>query len=209
MSFGTRKRKIKNDEPVIVQPPAPETLVGYWRDESCEIASHFGYAGSETPVRKIGHPPLLGNPDLVAAIFASVAAGSSPSDAAQQVKISPSNFTTWVERGVTGDDGYLQFLDTLNKAISLSKKWHTDNIRKVAADGVWTASAWWLERNFPEQFSPRSMLDVTHTHRAGLKAPQITVIPFGTDDARKLMLMLQGSGPDDGAIDADFTEVAG
>lgn len=176
----------------------PATEPEYWTADAMRVADHFFERSGA------GRPPKLADHKLIATIMALVAGGAAPSDAAAQLGISPSNFTTWQERGSgpQADAGYVQFSELLNKAREVGKNWHVRNIHWHARKN-WVPSAWWLERNFPDQFGKRSAVDVTHTHLRGTGRPEIKEIPITSADLMRTALMLQGAEPAQATIEQE------
>jgi len=57
-------------------------------------------------------------------------------------------------------DLYSEFSEAVKKARAEAEGAHIKNIRKAADNGVWQASAWFLERSHPKKWGKRSQLDV-------------------------------------------------
>jgi len=55
---------------------------------------------------------------------------------------------------------FLEFSEAVKKARAEAEGAHIRNIRKAADNGVWQASAWFLERSHPKKWGKRSQLDV-------------------------------------------------
>lgn len=55
---------------------------------------------------------------------------------------------------------FLEFSEAVKKARAEAEGAHIRNIRKAADNGVWQASAWFLERSFPKKWGKRSSLEI-------------------------------------------------
>ena len=55
---------------------------------------------------------------------------------------------------------FLEFSEAVKKARAEAEGAHIRNIRKAADNGVWQASAWFLERSHPKKWGKRSQLDL-------------------------------------------------
>jgi hypothetical protein len=111
-------------------------------------------------------------------------------DAAIMAGISPSTYYEWMKKGEServalesGEDPlalpehplpapeeeasdievvyrFMEFSEAVKKARAEAEGAHIRNIRKAADNGVWQASAWFLERSHPKKWGKRSQLDV-------------------------------------------------
>ena len=54
---------------------------------------------------------------------------------------------------------YSEFSEAVKKARAEAEGAHIRNIRKAADNGTWQASAWFLERSFPQKWGKRSTMD--------------------------------------------------
>jgi len=55
---------------------------------------------------------------------------------------------------------YSEFSEAVKKARAEAEGAHIRNIRRASDNGVWQASAWWLERSFPKKWGKRSSLEI-------------------------------------------------
>lgn len=91
-------------------------------------------------------------------IIRLVKAGLSTTDVAKAVGIHPStlfNWLSWGEDGIRGrddDEEYVKFAHEYRRAEAMRKAFHLQNITRAANDGQWQASAWYLERAYPQEF---------------------------------------------------------
>ena len=111
-------------------------------------------------------------------------------DAAIMAGISPSTYYEWMKKGEServalesgedmlslpdtslpaSEDGtpevelafpFMEFSEAVKKARAEAEGAHIKNIRKAADNGVWQASAWFLERSHPKKWGKRSQLDL-------------------------------------------------
>lgn len=92
-------------------------------------------------------------PEALAEVLASVAAGTPRKHAARAAGIPQSTFFRYcrVAKLAAPDTPEWKFWNQLKKAEGLAVKAHCGVIR-TAADKSWQAAAWWLERLYPEDF---------------------------------------------------------
>lgn len=55
---------------------------------------------------------------------------------------------------------YLEFSEAVKRARAEAEGAHIRNIRRASDNGVWQASAWWLERSFPKKWGKRGSLEI-------------------------------------------------
>jgi hypothetical protein len=99
-------------------------------------------------------------------ICALIRAGNYLATSARIVGIGSTTLHEWLARGEGTDTRestplYADFAVAVRKAEAESQAVHVQNIRKVALEGQWTASAWLLERKWPELFSKREAVALT------------------------------------------------
>tara|TARA_A100001011_G_scaffold322991_1_gene344649 strand:+ start:555 stop:998 length:444 start_codon:yes stop_codon:yes gene_type:complete len=73
--------------------------------------------------------------------------------ASKYAGITPATFYNWINRGhKEGAGEYFEFMETVNKAMAKAALVNMALIQKAANNGTWQASAWILERRFPDDF---------------------------------------------------------
>lgn len=88
-------------------------------------------------------------------LVACIERGLTYARASQACGIGYSTFKQWMARGRKETRGvYRDFASAVKKADAMGEAWHLDNIKKHAAK-TWQASAWFLERKFPQRWSKR------------------------------------------------------
>ena len=124
-----------------------------------------------------GRPSKLSNPEREQRLLDALRAGNTIQHACRYAGVSDESFARWQRRSV-------DFVEKLKKAEADAIVRHVANIAKAAADGQWQASAWWLERRYPEfygrRFDPESA--------AAVAAMQVTVIFDHADENATLSL---------------------
>lgn len=76
--------------------------------------------------------------------------------------VGTSTFYEWMERGRTASRGvYAEFADAVEKARAEAEMRNVQVIQRASKD-TWQASAWWLERSFPDRWG-RRVQDVKHS----------------------------------------------
>lgn len=131
-------------------------------------------APAKRPPRKTGRPTKL-NDDIQKKILDAVRAGIWLDQASALAGIAPSSLYLWADKGqrarelaelegkeLTGDDlKYAEFSDALKKARAEAEARNVMQIQNAAANGTWQASAWFLERSFPQRWGRTDRMEVT------------------------------------------------
>lgn len=77
----------------------------------------------------------------------------------QAVGIHPTTYRTWKKKGEKGIEPYASFLKRVEKVEAKAEIVHTGVIHNVATEqGNWLASAWLLERKYPNRFGKREQM---------------------------------------------------
>lgn len=84
--------------------------------------------------------------------------GNYISRCCEAVGISPSTYHTWKKKGEKGIEPYASFLERVTKVEAKAEIVHTGIIHDVAESGNWLASAWLLERKYPNRFGKREQM---------------------------------------------------
>jgi len=110
---------------------------------------------------KLGRKCKL-TPELQSKICKYIEDGNYAIHACQAVGINATTFYDWVKRGdidiTNGKDSiFSNFVNTLKEAEAKAIVTHVENIRQTAISGEWTASAWFLERKYPDLFGKRTV----------------------------------------------------
>lgn len=88
-------------------------------------------------------------------IVACIERGLTYARTSQACGIGYSTFKQWMARGRQEKRGmYKDLAAAVKKADAMGEAWHLDNIKKHASK-TWQASAWFLERKFPERWAKR------------------------------------------------------
>ncbi len=110
---------------------------------------------------KVGRSTKL-TEELIEQISIAVENGSSNKDACILTGISESTFYNWMNEAKALQDKkkipsdkriYLEFMESLKKAEAMFKQFHLGQINKASREGSWQASAWMLERKYPNEYS--------------------------------------------------------
>jgi hypothetical protein len=108
--------------------------------------------------------PTKRTPEREQRLLDALSAGNTIQHACRYADISDETYANWSRRS-------LEFLERVKKAQAEAIVRHVANIAKAARDGQWTASAWWLERRYPEDYGRRFEPDSNPT-----TTMQVTVI---------------------------------
>lgn len=78
-------------------------------------------------------------------------------DACTMAGIAKQTYYNWMAKAEANEgQEYLDFLDSVKRARAEAEGAHIMNIRKAADNGVWQASAWFLERSHPVKWGKRN-----------------------------------------------------
>jgi hypothetical protein len=96
-------------------------------------------------------------PEVAERIVRLLRAGNYDEVAARGAGIAPRTLQEWLQRGRAGEEPYAELWDAVERARAEGEALHVARIAKAAEDD-WHASAWFLERSYPERWgriSPR------------------------------------------------------
>lgn len=88
-----------------------------------------------------------------AALMSSLRLGNTRRAAAAFAGISHDTFYQWMKEQT--------FADAVSKAEADAEARFLAQVAKAAADGTWTAAAWWLERRRPDDYGRKERVDST------------------------------------------------
>lgn len=88
--------------------------------------------------------------DMCKRICSLIAGGNYITRACEAVGIHPDTHYEWMKK-------HTDYAEEIKKAEALSELWHVDNIKKASARS-WQASAWYLERRYPERWGRQIIL---------------------------------------------------
>ena len=111
--------------------------------------------------------------------------GNYASTAADACGIGRSTHYEWMEKGEQGIEPYAEYADTIKKAEAEAEMNAIQNIQIHAAEN-WTASAWYLERKFPDRWGRKDKLTQEISGKDG-KPIEI--------DSKSLVLAMLGHAP--------------
>ena len=70
--------------------------------------------------------------------------------------IGKTTYYRWLDKAEDGIEEYREFRNAVQKARAEAEGAHIMNIRKAADNGVWQASAWFLERSHPSKWGRKN-----------------------------------------------------
>ena len=129
-----------------------------------------------------GAPPLTLKDECVARILLSLKLGTYRDTAVRAAGISRTTLYNTIARAKQGDPDAVALVEALDEAEADGERWHAENIA-CHAKKTWVASAWTLERKYPERYGRRD--------REGQSA-QVTVICGGES---QVSVSIQSSPP--------------
>ncbi|HYW87230.1 MAG TPA: hypothetical protein VFB50_05645 [Chloroflexota bacterium] len=97
--------------------------------------------------------PSKRTPEVERRLLDALRAGNTRPHAARYAGIHEDTIVNWMRRSSA-------FSAAVEKAEADAITRHVANIAKAANDGQWTASAWWLERRYPNDYGRRDRIEV-------------------------------------------------
>ncbi len=114
-------------------------------------------------------------------ICETVGNGGTDRAAALRAGIDPRTLRRWKQQGGDGEEPYAAFLAAYEKAEGDFALRHLLLIGKAGTDGTWQASAWLLERRYPEEYG-RKVVQGQFEHSGPGGGPlevATTTVPLG------------------------------
>lgn len=100
--------------------------------------------------------------ELVKEAVTLVQSGASNKDVIAYLGVNQATFYRWLSNPKT--ENQRELCKLLKKAETERKVWHLQRIHKAAEEGSWQASAWYLERRYPQEFGKaHRVVDTTET----------------------------------------------
>jgi hypothetical protein len=126
----------------------------------------------------IGRPAALSDAAVIQEFLERIQAGNYPETAAQLAGLSANTIRNWVERGETGEAGYVEFLRAYKRASAIAEAEAVANVRRAGKlPQFWTAEMTFLERRHPDRWGKRN--EDTNTPKIvvqiGVKASDVQV----------------------------------
>ena len=104
----------------------------------------------------MGRPAKLTD-ELTSEITHYIREGNSPAASATLAGISRSTYFNWMSKGSNKEQGFLEFSESVERAVAQSVSLRIIEITTASKKGSWRASAWMLERLAPESFGKNRM----------------------------------------------------
>ncbi len=134
-------------------------------------------------------------PEVMRVITNVIAKGGSDKAAYEAVGIGETTFYAWLKKGEVArrsDSVYREFWEGLTRARSLHQMYHLGTINAAADKGDWRASAWILERRYPDVYG-KQHLEIKGQHqveseitiRIAYEQPESWNSPSGSDRPTK------------------------
>jgi hypothetical protein len=93
------------------------------------------------------------SPEREAAVLNALRLGNTRRAAAAYAEVSPDTFYVWLADPT--------FRDAVEKAEADAETRFLGQVARAAADGTWTAAAWWLERRKYQDYARRDKVEMT------------------------------------------------
>jgi transposase len=131
-----------------------------------------------------GKKSKVENKKLVDALCQNIMKGMPYRHACAAAGISYSTYRDWIRRGeaemqrvdenpkasIRKDEAkYVDFVQSIREAEAVGMKQNLDRIADASKNGAWQASAWLLERRYPDEFGRKEKLDMKAEHSRGIK----------------------------------------
>lgn len=84
-------------------------------------------------------------------ILRLIQTGASNKDVCYVIGVAESTFYRWLKEPKT--ENQRELCKSIKKAEVSRKLWHINQINRAAEEGTWQASAWYLERRYPQEFA--------------------------------------------------------
>lgn len=109
--------------------------------------------------------------DRAKIILDGVGEGLTRDCVAELAGITPRTLYSWIRLGASGIEPFVSFSSAIKKAERQAEAHHIGIVKK-AAEKSWFASAWWLERKFPESWGKdtETMREMVAEYRKRKKA---------------------------------------
>src|SRR6266481_5282154 len=108
-------------------------------------------APPKTPKKSPGRPTSL-TPDVHARIVKAIRLGMTYRLASQYGGVDYDTFRGWRVRADTGEEPYFSFSVAVKEAEGEGVLQNLERIEAAAINGTWQASAWLLERRYPQEY---------------------------------------------------------
>ena len=149
--------------------------------------------------RKAGRYTKL-TPELQQEFIAAIESGLTNKSACDYVGIDESTFYAWLniarkaeleaaENGTKIPKNikpFSEFSKSLKKAEARFKAYHCKNIKRAGDEGAWQASAWLLERKFPEEYGKNRDAQLINMNSTVIASDKADLSIISSDDLNKL-----------------------
>ena len=119
------------------QPCRKKAMVG---SELC--AFHLSLGGRPTELTT----------EIAEALVNAILAGNYLAVALRAAGIANRSYSRWMSRGRAGEQPYADFRQRVERARAQAEARHVAVVTRAAIDGNWQASAWMLEREWPDRW---------------------------------------------------------
>lgn len=89
--------------------------------------------------------------ELVDEVIRLVKGGASNADVIAYIGVAETTFYKWLRE--PANEAQWQLAQDIKKAEAERKLWHLQKIHRAAEEGDWKASAWYLERRYPNEYA--------------------------------------------------------
>ena len=90
-------------------------------------------------------------PEIADEAIKLIKGGASNADVIAYIGVAETTFYKWLRE--PANEAQKQLAQGLKKAETERKLWHLQHIHKAAEEGDWKASAWYLERRYPNEYA--------------------------------------------------------
>lgn len=114
-----------------------------------------------SPVNRFTSPFIIEQEETQRKIVAAIRGGATMKQACSIAGITRATFNRYAKLAEQGEQPWADIWDRFYKAVDEGVMRKLAVIDRAAEEGNWTAAAWWLERNFPEQYALRNRTELT------------------------------------------------
>lgn len=111
--------------------------------------------------KRAGGRPTKLTPEAQKTILAFISAGAPVHVACAAVGINKDTYFHWVKLAKKGRQLYAAFEAAVEEANAKATIKNIRFVQQAATAGVWQASAWWLERRFPDEWGRKERHELT------------------------------------------------
>lgn len=127
--------------------------------------------------------PSKFNPEVANTIVLAIRAGNYMETAAAHAGVNKDTLHDWLRRGARGEKPYIEFSDSVKKALADAEMTDVMLVGKAAQAGAWQAAAWRLERRNRKRWGKHIKVELDKLNPDELSDEELDAILSGTADS--------------------------